>query len=172
VTRRALHALPQSGVRSCDMEQTRRTQRGFSMVELLVAVAIILIILSVAIVNVIRARQNSAETIVIKEVQTIGTAQTQYLSQFGHYAATLAELGPAPDGSEGPQAAHLIPAKLASGEKDGYIFEMVATTGGYTVNALPKEFGRTGRRTFFLDQDGVVHQNWGRDRATAASPEI
>jgi type IV pilus assembly protein PilA len=83
----------------------------------------------------------------------------------------LAELGPAPNGAEDPAAAGLIPAKLASGEKDGYLFTVTSTAGGYFVNAIPKSFGSTGRRTFYLDQNGVVHENWGRDPATGASPE-
>ena len=92
---------------------------------------------------------------------------------FGKYAASLAELGP-PNrgGAEGPQGAHLIPAALASGEKNGYLFVLSLTPAGYTLNATPKTFGSTGRRTFYLDQDGVVHQNWGRDPATADSPEF
>ena len=149
----------------------RRISRGFSLIELLVVVAVIMTILTVAIPSIMKARLNASETIVMREVQTIAQAQTQYLSQFGHYAATLAELGPAPNGAEGPSAAGLIPAKLASGEKDGYLFTLISTAGGYFVNAIPKSFGSTGRRTFYLDQNGVVHENWGRDPATGASPE-
>ncbi len=108
----------------------------------------------------------------IREVQAIHQAQVQYLSQFGEFAATLAELGPPTNGVAGPHAAKLIPASLASGEKNGYLFTMVKAGGGFTVNANPKEFGRTGRRTFYIDQDGVVHQNWGSEPATANSPEI
>jgi len=148
-------------------------RRGFSLVELLVVIAIIGVLLAVAIPSIERNHMNSVEIVVIKEVQTIGVAQTQYLSQFGRYASTLAQLGPPGAGiAEGTEGAHLIQSKLASGEKDGYIFTMTGTGGGYIVNAVPKEFGATGRRTFFLDQDGIVHQNWGREMATAGSPEI
>jgi hypothetical protein len=68
--------------------------------------------------------------------------------------------------------ANLIPGSLASGEKDGYRFVMTATPGGYTLVATPEVFGKTGRRTFFLDQDGIVHQNWGPELASADSPEF
>jgi type IV pilus assembly protein PilA len=122
--------------------------------------------------RMISARNNAAEVVVIREIQTIHQAQTQYVSQFGDYAATLAELGPPANGAVGPRAAYLIPASLASGEKDGYIFTMTTTATGYVVSANPKVFGTTGRRTFYLDQDGIVHQNWGQEPATVNSPEL
>jgi len=125
--------------------------------ELLVVTAIILVILVVAVPGILKSRLNASETMVIREVQTIAQAQTQYLSQFGRYAATLAELGPARGAADSPAAAGLIPGKLASGEKDGYVFTLTSTAGGYVVNATPKNFGSTGRRTFYLDQNGVVH---------------
>lgn len=150
----------------------RRRQLAFSLAELVVVIAIILIILAIAIPRMISARNNAAEVVVIREIQTIHQAQTQYLSQFGDYAASLAELGPPTSGAVGPRAAYLIPASLASGEKDGYVFTMTKTPSGYAVNANPKVFGSTGRRTFYLDQDGIIHQNWGQEAATENSPEL
>jgi type IV pilus assembly protein PilA len=105
-------------------------------------------------------------------LQTINTMQTQYMSQFGRFATTLNELGPPTSGGPGPQAADLIPGSLASGEKDGYIFTMTATPSGYTVNANPKVFNTTGRRTFFTDQNQTYRQNWSAEPANASSPEI
>jgi len=142
------------------------------LIELLIVIAIILVILTVAIPNLMTARNNAAEVVVVREVQTIHQAQMQYMSQFGRYAATLAELGPPTSGTAGPNAANLIPSSLASGEKDGYMFTLTITPAGYAVNANPRVFGGTGRRTFYLDQDGTVHQNWGQEPATADSPEI
>jgi type IV pilus assembly protein PilA len=146
---------------------------GFSLAELVVVMAIILIILAVAVPYMQSAHQNATEVVVIREVQTIHQAQIQYMSQFGNYAATLAELGPPSSGATpGPHAASLIPRSLASGEKDGYLFSMMRVPAGYTVNANPKVFGSNGRRTFYLDQDGIVHQNWGQEPSTVNSPEI
>ena len=155
------------------MRLQRRSQRlGFSLVELLVALAIISIILAIAIPTLMSAHTNASETVVMREVQTIFQAQTQYLSQFGDYAAALSELGPPLTGAAGPKAAKLIPASLASGEKNGYLFVMTKTPSGFAVNANPKVFERNGRRTFYIDQDGVLRQHWGREPATADSPEI
>jgi len=129
--------------------------------ELLVVIAIILVILAVAVLRV-KAARLGVETMVVREVQTIGQAQLQYQSQFGKFAASLPELGPPASGTAGPQAANLIPGSLASGEKDGYLFVLALTPLGYSVNANPKVFGGTGRRTFYIDQDGTGHQNWSQ----------
>jgi type IV pilus assembly protein PilA len=155
------------------MQLTRSwRRRGFSLIELLIVVGIILLILMVAIPNAMNAHLNAVETVVMREVQTIYQAQIQYHSQFGEYASTLAELGPPANGVAGPAAAKLVPPSLASGEKDGYLFSVNRTTEGFAVNANPKVFGRNGRRTFYLDQDGNMHQNWGPEPATATSPEL
>jgi len=119
-----------------------------------------------------RARMFSQETIVIREIQTIHQAQAQYMSRFGQYSTTLAQLGPPASGGPGPQAADLIPTSLASGEKDGYLFVMAATPQGYTINANPKVYNSTGRRTFFSDQSMAIHYNWSQEPANATSPEL
>jgi type IV pilus assembly protein PilA len=125
-----------------------------------------------AIPNLLQTRVGAAETVVIREIQTIHQAQIQYQSQFGKYASTLVELGPPAGGAAGPAAANLIPASLASGEKDGYVFTIIATTAGFEIHANPRIFGSSGRRTFYLDENGAVRQNWGQEPATASSPEI
>jgi type IV pilus assembly protein PilA len=154
------------------MKHPHVPRNGFSLVELLVAIAIILIIVSIAIPVLKTAQLNAKETAVIKEVQTIYQAQTQYASQFGKYAASLTELGPPRQGASSPQAAFLIPHSLAKGEKDGYVFSLALVESGFHVNANPKAFGDTGRRTFYLDQNGIVHKNWSREPADESSPEI
>src|SRR5690242_21791807 len=105
----------------------RRYTRGFSLIELLIVIAIILIILTIAVRELGTARMNASEMAVIREVQTINTAQSQYLSQSGRYATTLPELGPPAGGGPWAAAAELVPASLASGEKDGYTCVLAAT---------------------------------------------
>ena len=155
------------------MRRQRHRKNGFSLVELLIVIAIIAAILAIAIPTLITTFTNTSETVVMREMQTIHQAQLQYLSQFGEYAASLEELGPPAKGVvAGPRAAKLIPASLASGEKNGYVFTLAKAPSGFTAHANPKVFGRDGRRTFYIDQDGVVHQNWGAEPATAESPEV
>jgi hypothetical protein len=84
---------------------------------------------------------------VVREVQTIGQSKIQYQAQFGRHAATLTELGPPANGAAaGPQAANLIPASLAPGEKND-LFALRAPPDGYAGNANPKVFGGRSRRS-------------------------
>jgi len=152
--------------------RVRRNSSGFSLIELLIVIAIILIIVGIAVPKFNVARMNANEVAVINEVRTIHAAQAQYLSQFGRFATTLAELGPPASGGPGPQAADLIPQVLAAGEKDGYVFTMTATPQGYSVSAVPKTYNTTGRRTFYSDQSMSIHQNWSSEPANASSPEL
>ena len=117
-------------------------------------------------------RMDANELAVVRELQLINTMQTQYKSRFQRFAATLAELGPPPSGEPGPQAADLIPAALASGDKDGYRFLMAATISGYTVNANPKVFERSGYRTFYTDQNGIIRGTRTPNIPNARSPEF
>ena len=139
---------------------------------MLIVLAIIGVILAAAIPFVIRALSGTSETIVMREMQTIHQGQLQYYSMFGEFASTLTQLGPPTTGPISPAAAKLIPASLASGEKNGYIFSLTKTREGFAVHAHPKVFGRDGNRTFYIDQDGVIHQNWGEAPATVESVEV
>lgn len=150
----------------------QRGRRGFSLIEIMIVVAIILVITSIAIPKINAQRMLAQETAALRTIQTIHTAQTQYFSQFGKYAASLTELGPPASGQSGPSAADLIPFDLAQGNKSGYTFTLQATPNGYTVNANPVAFNNTGRRTFFSDQTLVIRENWGQEPASLQSKEI
>jgi type IV pilus assembly protein PilA len=155
------------------VQRAGRRDAGFSLIELLIVVAIILIILAIALPQVNKIQMNAREMAAVAQIRTLLTAQTQYMSQFGRYATTLAELGPASGGaSEGPSAAGLIPQSLATGTNSGYNFTLAGSAGGYALVAVPVAFNNTGRRTFFADQSGIIHENWGQEPATQQSPEI
>lgn len=150
----------------------RRDSRGFSLIELLIVVAIILILAAIAAPKLNQNRMYTQETAAIRQIGTLHTAQTQYYSQFGRYATILAELGPPASGQAGAQAADLIPGDLALGSKTGYKFTVTGGPAGYVVSAVPEAFGNTGRRTFYSDQTLVIRENWGQEPATMASKEI
>ena len=156
------------------LQKRRRRERGFSLIELLIVVAIIMIILTFAIPQYRKTQMNARETGAIQGMRTIYSAEIQYESQFGQFAATLTQLGPAASSgaAEGPQAAGLISGSLASGSTGGYNYTITQIPGGYSASAVPQAFGSTGRRTFYMDQSGIIRQNWGHDPATATSPEV
>ena len=150
----------------------KQLRRGFSLIELLIVVAIILIIAAVAVPKVNSQLMQAREMSAIREINTIHNGQAQYYSQFGRYATSLAELGPPTSGTAGPAAADLIPSSLSSGVKSGHKFTVAATPTGYTVTVTPEQFGGTGRRNFYSDQTLVVRESWSQEAATAQSPEL
>ena len=154
------------------MYSQNRRRRGFSLIELLIVIAIILIIAAIAVPTLDKARMHTQEMAAIRQIGTVHQAQTQYYSQFGSYAKTLAELGPPASGEAGPTAADLIPGDLSLGQKTGYRFIVTSSEGGYTVNANPVTYNSTGRRCFFSDQTLVIRENWGSEPADLNSPEI
>ena len=155
------------------VKRLSRRQAGFSLIELLIVIAIILIILAIALPRLGRARMYAQEMGAMKTITTIHTAEAQYFSQFGKFAGTLAELGPPASGAAGPAAADLIPGGLAqSGEGSGYRYVLAITPTGYTLNANPIAFGTTGGRTFFSDQSLTIHQHSGQEPASLSDPEV
>lgn len=154
------------------LKKTRRGRRGFSLMELLIVIAIILIIITMAVPKFNQAKRFANETAAIRAIQTIHSGQVQYQSQFGKFATALTELGAPQSGPDTAAAANLIPDTLAKGEKTGYKFAMSGTPAGYAIIATPSTFGTTGSRTFYSDQTMVIRENYGAEPATASSPEM
>ena len=152
--------------------QRQRNRRGFTLMELLIVIAIILVIAAIAVPQMNKQLMSAHEMAAIRQITTIHQAETQYYSQFGNYATSLAELGPPASGSPGPNAAELIPKALTDGKASGYIFTVSGTPNGYAVTAVPETYNSSGRRTFYSDQTLVVRNNWSQEPATVNSPEI
>jgi type IV pilus assembly protein PilA len=150
----------------------RRTRRGFSLIELLIVIAIILIIITIAVPKLSHAKMFAQETAAIQAIKTIHTGQVQYSSQYGRFAASLPELGPPTTGATSAAAADVIGSDLSAGEKQGYKFTMTSNAGGYQIIAVPVTYGVTGSRTFYSDQTMVIHENNGPEPATATSKEL
>jgi type IV pilus assembly protein PilA len=149
-----------------------RKRRGFSLIELLIVIAIILIIITIAVPNLTKARMHAQVTAAIGAIKTIHTAQVQYYSTYGKYATSLAELGPPASGAANASAADVIGNDLAGGEKQGYRFTLTGNGGGYVINATPVAFNNSGDRTFYSDQSMVIRVNEGPEPATATSKEM
>ncbi len=147
-----------------------KRQKGFSLIELLIVVAIILIIAAIAIPNLLRSRMAANEASAVGSLRTINTAEVTYSTTYPNvgFAATLANLGgtaAACSGGAAPTAAGscLIDEVLSlTGVKSGYTFAApgVAGAGGlittYSATANPTAPGQSGQRHFYTDQSGVI----------------
>ena len=150
-----------------------RRQNGFTIIELLIVIAIIMIIAAIAIPKLTQARMTAYEMAAIRTLQTLNTGQVQYFSTYGRFASTLMEMGPAPGGAaRSASGADLISEDLAQGLKSGYVFTMVGTPSGYTINADPQVYDVTGGRSFYTDHTNIVRQHAGNEPASENDPEI
>jgi len=154
----------------------RNKQKGFSLIELLIVVAIILIIAAIAIPNLLRSRMAANEASAVGSLRTINTACVTYSTTYGiGFPAALTNLTTSSSGVSSTAAA-LIDDVLANGAKSGYTFTYAAgsATNGviptYTVNANPQVAGQTGQRSFFTDQSGVIRFNLTAAATVSDSP--
>jgi type IV pilus assembly protein PilA len=148
-------------------------EKGFSLIELLIVVAIILIIAAIAIPNLLRARIAANESSAVSSIRTVNTGEATYDMTFPTtgYSATLAALGPSAAtgcAAAGPTAANaclidwvLSQANAVATAKSGYYFSVGVPAGGppnmgYTVGGAASTFNVSGVRGFCSNNDGVI----------------
>ncbi|HTZ84250.1 MAG TPA: prepilin-type N-terminal cleavage/methylation domain-containing protein [Candidatus Acidoferrales bacterium] len=157
-----------------------RKQKGFSLIELLIVVAIILIIAAIAIPNLIRARMSANESSAVGSVRSINTAEISYNAAYpaNGFTTTLSRLG-SPAGACTPSTTTgcFIDSVLSTGTKSGYTF----TTGTgscaastpqncYSVAANPVTANQTGVRSFCSYEDAVVRYSTSSGLANPCPP--
>lgn len=139
-----------------------KTENGFSLIELLIVVAIIGIIAAMAAPNLIKSRQAANEASAIGSVRSIGTAQATYQSTVGRNQAFATDL-------PSLQANVIIDSVLASGSKSGFGFVLAGSAGSNTqpatfdTTAVPQMTGiyGTGNRSFYSNEAYVIYQTVG-----------
>jgi prepilin-type N-terminal cleavage/methylation domain-containing protein len=157
----------------------RKRQAAFSLIELLIVVAIILIIAAIAIPSFLNSRMSANEASAVAAIRTISTAETAYATSYASigYSNALIDLG---DGGSSncvaiSTRACLLDSILASGIKSGYSFTYVndgnTPSIAYTVHADPTLRGGSGRRSFFSNEPGVIRFN-NAAAATLTDPPI
>ncbi len=133
------------------MSIRRVGSRGFTLVEVMIVVAIIALLAAIAIPNLLRARHNANETAAIGAVHTLVAALESYRAAQTPptYPAALTDLSTAVP----PYA----PASLTDGANQGYTYAYTqASASRYTLTASPETSGVTGTRIFFVDENGVI----------------
>lgn len=154
----------------------RPRDRGFSLIELLLVVAIILIIAAIAIPSLLRSKIAANEASAVGTLRTLNTEFVTYAAVYSiGFPASLANLGPSTSPSS--TAADLVDVVLVSGSKAGYTFTYTpgaaSSTGvinSYTVTATPITIGSSGQRGFFTDQSMVIRWNSSGTATASDSP--
>jgi len=164
-------------------------QKGFSLIELLIVVAIILIIAAIAIPNLLRSKMAANEASAVASLRTLNTTEILFSTQCNTLSVDLKSLGPDATTGSAPlcdgTGADLVDAVMSgditaapvngttkSFTKSGYIVtyapaQAAAPVSGYTIKAVPVSVNGSGIRSFITDQTGVIHAN-----ATGGTPAL
>jgi prepilin-type N-terminal cleavage/methylation domain-containing protein len=167
----------------------KKSSRGFSLIELLIVVAIILIIAAIAIPNLLRSRIAANQASAVGSLRTLNTAEVTYATTYNTgYSPTLGDLGPPPPPNTPVATAAGLVDEVLSGwaqsqsaatksAKSGY--EFTYSPGGtdtsgrintYQIFATPISPGTTGTNFYFTDQSGVIRQNSTAVAGSSDSP--
>jgi type IV pilus assembly protein PilA len=168
-------------------EPCPQKHKGFSLIELLIVVAIILIIAAIAIPNLLRSRMAADEASAVGSIRTINTAAISYNVTYGNgFPPSLTAIGTTNASALSCTNAELLDTVLTSGTKEGYLFkwqtgsvQLNSTSSscsggygysdGYVATAQPVTTGTTGQRSFCSDATGVIRFDPTGTKATASN---
>jgi type IV pilus assembly protein PilA len=145
---------------------------GFTLLELMIVIAMILIIAAIAIPSLRDAQMAANETSAVGSIRTINTVEVSYQAAYGGYADSLANLGGAEPCTKSAATACLLDQSLAGGVKSGYRFVAIGgnpSDGGntsYVVGAAPEVFDHTGKRLFCSTEKSVIRADLNTEGST------
>ena len=155
-----------------------KANRGFSLIELLLVVAVILIIAAIAIPGFMRSRMRANEANAVAALRVIHTAAVTYSATYPDvgYPTQLTNLGGANPCTAVSTQACLLDDLLAQGLKDGYTFvwagDGVTPSAGFTLTATPQAVGASGQNMYCTDQSGVIFYDPSGSGCTNASQSL
>ena len=155
----------------------RKRNQGFSLIKLLIVVAIILIIAAIAIPNLLKSKMAANQASAVASLRTLNTSEITYSSTYNQgFSRTWLRLGPPASGAATSAAAGLADSVLAAAAKSGYNFTYTAgaavngVTPTYTIAADPVTAGTTGQKHYFTDDSVGVRQNTSATATASDSP--
>jgi len=158
------------------MTDKTKQEKGFSLIELMIVVAIILIIAAIAIPNLLRSKMSANEASAVGSMRTLNTASVAYSIEYGTYPASVGVLA-GTGTSASSTSALLIDTVLGSGKKSGYTFTWSAGSTdangnylNYSISASPSSPGITGQRYFYTDQSGVIRGSQSASATINSTP--
>jgi type IV pilus assembly protein PilA len=164
-------------------KRTKGLERGFSLVELLIVVGIILIIAAIAIPNLLKTKIQANQAAAVSTLRNIHNSQAVYILQYGassSYASSLSMLGPAPAGGQcNSLNACLVDDFIGCAAqpcpKSGYNYYVVSSVAAapftdYTGTATPVSFGNTGQNNYCTADDGIIRFELNPTASVGAVP--
>lgn len=140
-----------------------KKDKGFTLVEIMVVIAVIVVIAAIGIPGIMRQRVNANEASAAAALKTLSAAAVTYRASHTTYPFQLSDLYQ-------PNAEY-IDSSLASGSRQGYNYTLTGNEDGFNITAVPSKPNITGTRYYFVDSDGVIRSS-STGPATPESPAI